>query len=135
MSIRRLPPKCRVSPDACASHAHYSLAIASLSSRQPVPPATEELHAGAEELRTLGFDPYNEMTLFDRSMYTAGTAEVRAAALRSAWSDPSSAAIVAARGGYGSVQLLPLLEPSDFADSSKAFVGTATTPPCSPGSR
>ena len=84
--------------------------------------SAEELHAGAEELRTLGFEPYNEMTLFDRSMYTAGTAEVRAAAFRSAWSDPSSAAIVAARGGYGSVQLLPLLEPSDFADSSKAFV-------------
>src|SRR5688572_11977023 len=84
--------------------------------------ATDELMAGSEELRTLGYQPHHEMTLFDRAMYTAGTAEVRAAALRNAWTDPSIAGIVAARGGYGSVQLLPLLKPSEFAEPSKAFI-------------
>jgi muramoyltetrapeptide carboxypeptidase len=85
--------------------------------------STEELQAGSEELRNLGYEPDYEMTLFQRSMYTAGPPDVRADALRSAWCDPSVAAIVAARGGYGSVQLLPLLKPADFADASKAFIG------------
>jgi muramoyltetrapeptide carboxypeptidase len=85
--------------------------------------STEELHVGAEELRTLGYEPHYEMTLFERTAYTAGTPEVRANALRAAWSDPAVAAIVAARGGYGSVQLLPLLKPSEFAESPKAFIG------------
>ncbi|MBA2259074.1 MAG: LD-carboxypeptidase [Acidobacteria bacterium] len=85
--------------------------------------STEELQAGAEELRTLGYEPHHHTSLSQRSMYTAGPAKVRADALRSAWSDPSIAAIVAARGGYGSVQLLPLLKASEFAETSKAFIG------------
>ena len=85
--------------------------------------ATEQLQAGGEELRTLGYEPHYEMSLFERSSYTAGPPAVRADALRSAWSDPTAAAIVAARGGYGTVQLLPLLQPSDFADPPKAFIG------------
>ena len=35
---------------------------------------------------------------------------LRAAAFVRAWSDPSVAALIAVRGGYGSVQLLPLLD-------------------------
>jgi muramoyltetrapeptide carboxypeptidase len=85
--------------------------------------AVEELQAGWEELRTLGYDPRHETTLFDRAAYTAGSPEVRAEAFRAAWSDPAIAAIVAARGGYGSVQLLPLLKSSDFAEVTKAFIG------------
>jgi muramoyltetrapeptide carboxypeptidase len=85
--------------------------------------ATEELHAGVEELRALGFDVHYEMSVFERGSYTAGSPATRAAALKAAWADPSIAAIVAARGGYGSVQLLPLLQPADFSDPPKAFIG------------
>jgi muramoyltetrapeptide carboxypeptidase len=85
--------------------------------------AVKELDAGVAELVRLGFVPEYEPSVFDRAVYTAGTPEARAGALRRAWADPGIAGIVAARGGYGSVQLLPLLNPSDFAGPAKVFIG------------
>jgi len=83
---------------------------------------TEELHAGVEELRALGFDVHYDTSVFERTSYTAGAPDVRATALKHAWADPAIAGIVAARGGYGSVQLLPFLAPSDFDGMPKAFI-------------
>lgn len=79
--------------------------------------------AGIAELRRLGFDPVFDDTVFARRGYTAGDPALRAQALRRAWSDPSIRAIMAVRGGYGSVQLLPLLDAQEFARSPKMFVG------------
>ena len=85
--------------------------------------AQEQLQAGAEELRSLGFVPvYDERSLFERRPYTAGSSAVRAAALREAWLNPDIAAIVAARGGYGSVHLLPLLDADEFSTIVKPFI-------------
>ena len=65
-----------------------------------------------------------ETRLRARRLYRRHRRQVRAAALRTRLGGPvESPRIVAARGGYGSVQLLPLLEPSDFADPPKAFIG------------
>lgn len=86
-------------------------------------PSTEELQAGCEELRALDLEPVYETSIFERSAYTAGSAAVRAEALRRAWTDPAVAAVIAARGGYGSVHLLPLLDPGDFQQDTKAFIG------------
>ena len=83
----------------------------------------EELQAGCEELRSLGFDPVYDPSIFERTAYTAGSPGLRAAALTRAWNDPSIAGIVTARGGYGSVQLLPLLQQADFDGPPKVFVG------------
>lgn len=83
----------------------------------------EEFQAGVDELARLGFVPEFEASVFDRAVYTAGTPETRADALRRAWADPGIDGIVTARGGYGSVQLLPLLRPSDFAGPAKVLVG------------
>jgi muramoyltetrapeptide carboxypeptidase len=87
------------------------------------PFARESFDAGLVELRALGFEPVFDESVFDRRSYVAGTAETRAAAFRQAWTDPSIAALVAARGGYGSVHILPLLEPDLFSGSPKAFIG------------
>jgi muramoyltetrapeptide carboxypeptidase len=85
--------------------------------------AQEQLQAGVEELRSLGFVPvYDERSLFERRPYTAGSSAVRAAALRDAWLNPDIAAIVAARGGYGSVHLLPLLDANEFSAIVKPFI-------------
>ncbi|MEO5896221.1 MAG: LD-carboxypeptidase [Vicinamibacterales bacterium] len=84
--------------------------------------ATDEITAGLEELRALGFQPRHE-PLLASGRYTAGTPAARAAALRHAWLDPDVKAVIALRGGYGSVQLLPLLDPPDFAGPPKAFIG------------
>jgi muramoyltetrapeptide carboxypeptidase len=83
----------------------------------------EAFDAGLAELRALGFEPVFEESVFDRRAYLAGTAASRAAAFQRAWSDPSIAAVIAARGGYGSVHLLPLLDPRIFAGPAKAFIG------------
>jgi muramoyltetrapeptide carboxypeptidase len=87
------------------------------------PFARDEFESGIAELRTIGFDPVYDATVFDRHGYVAGKPEGRAAAFMAAWRDPSIAAVVAARGGYGSVQILPLLDAATVARTPKAFIG------------
>ena len=83
----------------------------------------DEFEAGIAEIRGLGFEPVYDDSVFARHGYVAGTADVRAAAFTRAWEDPSIAALVAARGGYGSVQMLPLLDSRVIRRSAKAFIG------------
>src|SRR5262249_26815108 len=45
------------------------------------------------------------------------------AALHEAWSDPDIAGVIGVRGGYGSVQLLPLLDPDEARHARKPFIG------------
>src|SRR5258708_1848982 len=85
--------------------------------------ARESFDAGVGELRRLGYDPVYDDSVFARQRYTAGAAALRAAAFRRAWQDPSIAALMAVRGGYGSGQLLPLLDPADIRRSPQAFIG------------
>jgi muramoyltetrapeptide carboxypeptidase len=87
----------------------------------------EEFDAGVAELRALGFDPVYEESVFDRRGYLAGTADARANAFVRAWNDPSSSAVIAVRGGYGSAQLLPLLHRATFGGRAKAFIGYSDT--------
>jgi muramoyltetrapeptide carboxypeptidase len=84
---------------------------------------TDEFEAGLGELRRLGFDPVYEPSIFDRQGYVAGSAEIRAGAIRCALADESIGAIMAVRGGYGSVHVLPLLDPDDVRRARKPIVG------------
>src|SRR5882672_10856477 len=74
----------------------------------------EEFDKGIAELRRLGFDPVFEDSVFARRHYVAGDARVRADAFLRAWRDPSIRAIIAVRGGYGSVHLLPYLQAEEL---------------------
>src|SRR6187549_2063848 len=60
---------------------------------------------------------------FERGVFSAGSPETRAADFLRAWTDPSVAALVAVRGGYGSVQLLPHLPVAAMRSTPKLFVG------------
>jgi muramoyltetrapeptide carboxypeptidase len=82
-----------------------------------------EFERGVEEIRSLGFVPVYDDTVFARQDYVAGSPETRAAAIRTAWRDPSISGVIAVRGGYGSAQLLPLLDPADAQQGCKPFVG------------
>ncbi len=53
----------------------------------------------------------------------AGPPEVRAADLQAMFADPEIAAIQTMRGGYGTVEVLPLLDFAAIAETPKAFVG------------
>jgi muramoyltetrapeptide carboxypeptidase len=83
----------------------------------------DEFDAGVRELAALGFDPVFDQRVFERNGYVAGPAETRANLVREAFADPSIAALVAVRGGYGSVHVLPLLEPDAIRRHPKIFIG------------
>ena len=87
------------------------------------PFARAEFERGVAEIRRLGYEPVYEESVFDTLMFTSGTADVRAAAFTRAWLDPRVAALVAVRGGYGSVQLLPTLDASRLHGAPKLFIG------------
>jgi muramoyltetrapeptide carboxypeptidase len=95
--------------------------IALVAPASPFP--REAFDAGVAELRRLGYEPVYDGDVFARQRYTAGAAAVRAASFRRAWADDSIAALMAVRGGFGSVHLLPLLDPVDIGRSAKAFIG------------
>jgi muramoyltetrapeptide carboxypeptidase len=83
----------------------------------------QAFHAGLSELAALGFETTYDESVFARDGYVAGRAADRAQALERAWRDPSIDAIVAVRGGYGSVHLLPLLDPDLPGRHPKPLVG------------
>src|SRR4051812_11855199 len=83
----------------------------------------EEFDKGIAELQALGFDPVFERSVFARAEYVAGEDIVRAGAFLNAWGDPSIRAVIAVRGGYGSVHLLPHLTGDLLRQDPKLFVG------------
>jgi muramoyltetrapeptide carboxypeptidase len=90
----------------------------------PASPFTrDEFDRGIDEVRRLGFEPVYDESVFERHGYLAGSPETRAAALRAAWRDPSIAGLVGVRGGYGSVQLLPLLDRDEARRARKPLIG------------
>ena len=82
-----------------------------------------EFDDGIAELQRLGFEPVFDETVFARRAYVAGDGASRAAAFLRAWRDRSIAGVIAARGGYGSVHVLPWLTPAELRATPKAFIG------------
>ena len=83
----------------------------------------EDFDTGVAELRRLGFEPVFAESVFAREAIVAGSIAARTRALMDAWRDRGIDAIVAVRGGYGSVEVLPGLDPSEIAASRTALVG------------
>jgi muramoyltetrapeptide carboxypeptidase len=95
--------------------------VAVISPASPFPP--DELTRGADELRAMGFEPVVDPRIFEIKRYVSGPAALRAAVLHDALANPSIDALIGARGGYGSVHLLPLLDPERFAAARKPVIG------------
>lgn len=83
----------------------------------------DEFDRGVAEIRRLGFEPVYDESVFAQQRYLAGSAEVRAAAIDAAWRDRSIAGLIGVRGGYGSAQLLPLLDCELARHACKPFIG------------
>jgi muramoyltetrapeptide carboxypeptidase len=86
-----------------------------------------EFDRGVEEIRRLGFEPVYDDSVFARQTYVAGPPAVRAAAIHDAWQNPAIAGLLAARGGYGSAQVLPLLDAGLARRACKPFIGYSDT--------
>jgi muramoyltetrapeptide carboxypeptidase len=104
------------------------IAIVAPASQSP----RAEFDAGVAELRRLGFEP-----VFDENGVRSHGVRRRPAVTRRPRSTrlerSGIAALVAVRGGYGSVHLLPLLDPSISPPHPRRSSATATTPRFSRG--
>ena len=87
----------------------------------PFEPAT--LDRGVEVLRAMDFEVVVPDGLFDANGYLAGTDAHRADVLNRLFADPGIDAVMCARGGYGSLRILPLLDYARMAAQPKVFVG------------
>jgi muramoyltetrapeptide carboxypeptidase len=83
----------------------------------------EEFDLGLEEVRRLGFKPVYDESVFAKQRYVAGAPPVRAAAIHAAWTDGTIAGVIGVRGGYGSAQILPLLDRDLARRACKPFIG------------
>jgi muramoyltetrapeptide carboxypeptidase len=90
----------------------------------PAGPVDEVLlRRGVAEIEGLGFAVRVAEGVLDRRGFTAGTVESRLRQLHDLWADPDVAAIVCARGGAGTIQLLPGLDRALLARNPKVLVG------------
>ncbi len=83
----------------------------------------DEFDRGVAELKRLGLNPVYDESVFDKQALTAGRPRVRVMALLRAFDEMDADAVIAVRGGYGSVELLPLLDVERIRRSRTAFVG------------
>ena len=84
----------------------------------------ERVHAGVAALRAYGYEPVLMPHALSRGpLYYAGTAEERVADLHEAFADPTIKGIFCTRGGWGSAELLPLLDRELIRANPKVFVG------------
>ncbi len=87
-------------------------------------PKPELVQAGIDCLHGLGYRTVLYPHALDRGpLYYAGTVEQRAGDLMAAFADPAIDGIICVRGGWGSAELLPLLDAGVIRAHPKAFVG------------
>jgi muramoyltetrapeptide carboxypeptidase len=84
----------------------------------------ELIAAGVTRLQQHGYDPVIMPNALARGpLYYAGTTAERLADLHAAFADPAIDGIVCTRGGWGSAELLPLLDRDLIRANPKAFIG------------
>lgn len=89
------------------------------------PVRREYVERGCAALETHGFRVRLAASLFSRARYTAGTVDERLADFRQLWLDEEVDAIICARGGYGSMELLEHLTPQELSANPKIFMGAS----------
>ncbi len=83
----------------------------------------ENYNSGVHVLESMGFYVSVSDDIFDRNRYLAGSDVHRANLLNKLFADSSIKAIVCARGGYGSIRILPLLDYNIIRNNPKIFIG------------
>jgi len=81
------------------------------------------LARGVAELERLDFRATYQPDILDKGRYTAGSDERRVSELMRAFTDPAIKAVWAARGGYGVMRLLSLLDENALRRNPKIFIG------------
>jgi muramoyltetrapeptide carboxypeptidase len=89
------------------------------------PVRAEFVDRGVAELERLGFRVRLASGIYHRGRYTAGSATERLRDFVELWEDPGVDALFCARGGYGSMELLPHLSPERLRGGPKAVLGSS----------
>ncbi|MDY6792151.1 MAG: LD-carboxypeptidase [Thermodesulfobacteriota bacterium] len=83
----------------------------------------EKFNKGIAVLESMGFNISVPERLFNKKGYFAGSDWERAEMVNSYFADPTIKAIMCARGGYGSMRILSLLDYQTIQQNPKIFVG------------
>lgn len=78
---------------------------------------------GIHALEHLGFKPRHRRDIFDQNRYFAGSDGRRADEFMELLADKSIAAVMFARGGYGSQRVIPLLDEATIHAHQKPVIG------------
>lgn len=82
-----------------------------------------DFRAGLQILTDLGFKPRYQGDILRHHGFLAGTDQERLAELHELWRDPEVKAILAVRGGYGCLRLLPGLDFRLISEQPKMLLG------------
>lgn len=83
----------------------------------------DDLEAGCNALRQLGYKPFYFDSILEKDLYFAGSVDRRARELEEMFVRDDVRAILCARGGYGANYLLSALDPAKIVAHPKIFVG------------
>ncbi len=83
----------------------------------------KKFNRGIAVLESMGFNISIPERLFDKNKYFAGSDFKRAEMVNRYFADPTIKAIICARGGYGSIRTLSLLDYKIIQKNPKIFVG------------
>ena len=83
----------------------------------------ESFDAGLRVLESMNFNLAIPESIFDQNGYLAGSDQQRADLLNQLFADPDIDGIICARGGYGAMRILPLLDVDVISRHPKVFVG------------
>jgi len=83
----------------------------------------EKFMMGKSVLEAMGFRTVFDETIFQKSGFFAGTDVQRAEQVNRLFADTAVQAIACARGGYGSMRILPFLDFETIQNNPKIFVG------------
>lgn len=83
----------------------------------------DQLRAGVDAVRRAGYNVELAQGIWDRKGYLAGDKTKRAEALEQFFARGDISAVFCARGGFGSIQILPLLDREALRLHPKIFVG------------
>ncbi len=90
----------------------------------PASPFDQNLfNQGLNILESMGFRPIVPDGLFEKAGYLAGSDAHRAKLVAQLFKDPSVNGIVCAKGGYGCLRILPLLDFDAIRENPKVFIG------------
>lgn len=84
---------------------------------------------GIHAIEKMGFNCHYRHDIFDQSRYLAGTDERRAAEFVELITDRKIAAVMFARGGYGSQRIIPMLDKELLGKNPKPVIGFSDLTP------